>query len=148
MATHRSFTSLSIALETTAEEIETNAARIMREAAGSVHEVVVERTPVDTGRAISNWIISIGSRAGHTRTPLVPGRKGSTAFENRAWAVDRGRRKLSLFDDPMRRIVISNNLDYIQKLNSGSSRQAPAGFVEAGVVAGVTSIRGARLLRR
>lgn len=148
MAVHNSFTSLSLALETTAENIEKNAAEIVRDVGGAVHEVVVEHTPVDTGRALSNWLISIGGRAGHTREPFAPGRKGSTAFENRSYTIDRGRRKLSLYRDPERDLVISNNIHYIRKLNQGSSRQAPAGFVEAATLAGVTSIRGARLLRR
>lgn len=148
MATHKSFTAFSIALETTAENIEKNAAKLVREAAGSVHEVVVERTPVDTGQAISNWILSIGNRAGYTRRPFEPGSKGSTALENRSWAIEKGRQTLLRYNNPNSQVAITNNLHYIGELNNGSSQQAPAGFVEAAVMSGVTSIRGARLLRR
>jgi len=38
------------------------------------------------------------------------------------------------------RIWISNNLDYIQRLNEGHSTQAPAGFVEAAIQVGTRTV--------
>lgn len=103
-------------------------------------------TPVDTGRARSNWIVSLGSPVRDERPPFFEGSKGSTGAQNAQVAIQEGSDTIQgrqLGQD----IWISNNVKYIGKLNEGSSAQAPAGFVEAAIRRAVDAgIRAVRLL--
>ena len=80
---------------------------------------LVEQTPVDTGRARSNWFASIGSPSGQTTEQTSP-----QTFDNKS-IYDRYKLNQTIF--------ITNNLPYIVPLNNGTSQQAPAGFVDATV---------------
>jgi hypothetical protein len=89
-----------------------------------IHGRLVEDTPVDTGWARSNWLPSVG-----TPKREVVGKPSSL----NAGAADSGRSEVvdwKIADGP---IYITNNVPYIQRLNTGSSKQAPAGFVESAV---------------
>lgn len=110
-----------------------NAAQIARRAALAVDQTVVFATPVDTGRARSNWQVRLGQAAGGT----LP--EPSSAEGGAQRAVSEGQRVIPQFKGDGE-IHITNNLDYIQKLNEGSSAQAPEGFVEIAVQAGVSSV--------
>lgn len=110
---------------------------------------VTQVTPVDVGEALSNWIISLDAPSVETIPAFAPSPKGRvkdgkwqhavdpvvTAQNNlpsvlsAATAVLAGR-------VPGQPIYISNNLPYIQKLNEGSSEQAPAGFVDRAIILG------------
>lgn len=84
---------------------------------------MVQKTPVDTGRARGNWQISVGQdNTGEvSRDDKRPqGSKPSFLSEEAS--------KLSACkgDDT---IYISNNLPYIKNLEYGSSKQAPNGMV-------------------
>ena len=80
---------------------------------------IVLRTPVDTGRARGNWQTAIArpltgqletvDKAGHATIT-----KGLQAVSNLP---------------PYSVVWLSNNLDYIEFLEEGSSRQAPEGMV-------------------
>src|SRR5210317_1151701 len=76
-------------------------------------------TPVDTGRARNSWTLT-----------KVPGEFANT-LEARAGTSS------SLLDPPSRLeiepLYLTNGVDYISKLNEGSSRQAPARFIESTV---------------
>lgn len=79
---------------------------------------LILRTPVDTGRAKSNWQVGIGE---------VP--DGVLARTNPSGALSDGERALS----EMRGLPIVslvNNLPYIERLEQGHSKQAPAGMLE------------------
>lgn len=102
-----------------------------------VDQAVVLATPVDTGRARSNWRVSAGAPDGNVREPYVPGEGGSTAAQNTRAALAQGREAIAGAGANVRAIYISNNLPYIQPLNDGSSAQAPAGFVELAVQRGI-----------
>ncbi len=92
-----------------------------------VDQTLAITTPVDTGRARANWLPSLN-------TPDVrivePGQKSS---------IDATLKAYKITDT----ILISNNLPYIQKLNNGSSKQAPAGFVDAALQVGKNAVKGA-----
>jgi hypothetical protein len=90
----------------------------------SVHAELVKNTPVDTGRARSNWWPEINSISVEIREP-------DNASSSSAQAVSVAQR--FKMDDTA---YISNNLPYIRRLNDGHSQQAPAGFVEAAVQIG------------
>lgn len=81
---------------------------------------VIPNTPVDTGQARSNWNVGIGGPDYSTRP--TEGRSGSNALQ-------RGVRKAKSAKNGQG-IHISNGLPYINRLNNGWSKQAPAGFVE------------------
>ena len=85
----------------------------------NVQAELVEATPVDTGFAAANWQLTIGEPADGT-VDL----SGSVA-DLAGYTIDQG----SVFS--------TNNASYIQRLNAGSSTQAPAGFVELAIAAGV-----------
>lgn len=63
------------------------------------------RMPVDTGRARGSW--------GHAAPPAAPGEG--------IWLEDEGRLM----------ITQGSRVEYIEYLNQGSSKQAPAGFIDA-----------------
>ncbi len=109
---------------------------------------VVERTPVDTGRARSNWTVTLRSPAlglrwafspipSRWRRPYGPGgSRGETA--NLQAAVRQGNAVLAgLQSSEHMSTFISNNLPYILRLTRGWSNQSPTGLIIGGVRAGV-----------
>ena len=98
---------------------------------------LIQTTPVDTGWARANWVPSlttfdtdpVGERSpdGVTTVPQSAGLAAATTFRLRHG-----------------RIHITNNVSYIGELNDGTSQQAPAGFVQGAVQAGVAALRGFR----
>lgn len=66
---------------------------------------VKEEMPVDTGRARASW--------GHQTDPAEPG-DGIWNEDARSMSIEQG-----------------SNVEYIEALNEGHSRQAPAGFIDA-----------------
>lgn len=93
-------------------------------------------TPVDTGFASSNWIASIGSPYSGLAGSREDAENGvlSTLSQQR-FAEILGAKKL--FTKP---VHVTNNVEYINLLNDGSSRQAPAGFVQNAISGAVTSL--------
>ena len=87
----------------------------------NVHQRIVQKTPVDTGRARSNWLPSIGSPA------------TGTVGVSRSLAVQ-ARRVFNKKSVPFgTNLYIANNLPYIERLNQGYSKQAPMHFVEMAI---------------
>ena len=80
---------------------------------------VIVNTPVDTGRARANWQVAINSVP--TGTLELSDKDGTAAIS----AADAAVSGLKAGDT----IYLANNLPYIQKLEDGSSTQAPAGMV-------------------
>lgn len=84
-------------------------------------------TPVDTGWARANWIPNIG---GPVKAP-----RGSRSAVGRASASqERGvATVLTSYTVAKGKVYISNPVPYIVFLNEGSSRQAPAGFIQRAI---------------
>jgi hypothetical protein len=80
---------------------------------------IVERTPVDTGRARGNWNFSIGTVDGSTTEDTD---KTGTVTISKI----RSGTKAAKFGDT---VYIANGLPYIHRLEYGWSKQAPAGMV-------------------
>lgn len=113
------FASLGKYLKVASVEITTNASKLVRLGALEIDKRLVLATPVDTGRARSNWLIGINrSRTETEETILSP-----------AGAIARGAATIAT-SRPGDAIWISNNLDYIDALNRGWSQQAPPGYVD------------------
>lgn len=127
--------------------IETNATKLQKQTAIAVDQTVVLATPVDTGRARSNWIAQGGYPARQTVDPYAPGTGlGRSEGANAQAALEQGRAAIESAR-PGIDLYISNNLPYIKKLNEGHSAQAPAGFVEKAIKAGIRIVRKARLVK-
>jgi len=97
---------------------------------------LIERTPVDLGWARANWVPSIGApyTGGATDNPADGAIAGATAAQSNGVA--------SMFGYRLSRgaAFISNNVPYVTLLNQGSSDQAPAGFVQDAIKAGIRSL--------
>jgi len=122
-----------------------NADRLVRRCALAADQALVVSTPVDTGRARSNWLVSLDQPVTSPREEYFPGAEGSTGGPNAQAAIDQGRRVIETYDgdSPGASIYIANNLPYIGRLNEGWSAQAPAGFVEQAVMLGIEAVRTA-----
>lgn len=125
--------------------VERNATALVRKVALSVDSTVVMSTPVDTGRARSNWQVELGKPARGVIDAHVPGAEGSTAGPNAQISLALGAAAIATYKGG-ETIHLTNNLPYIGALNRGHSAQAPAGFVESAVLDGVAQVRGAKLL--
>jgi hypothetical protein len=84
---------------------------------------VVNKTPVDTGRARGNWQTTLGDPATGTLDTTDPGGNQTIA---------RGSNTVTT-SDPFSVIWLSNNLPYIERLENGYSQQAPNGMVSTTV---------------
>lgn len=129
-----------------AARIEKGVERTIRKVALVVDQAIVMATPVDTGRARSNWIVSIGGPSTDIKPAYVPGEGGASGAANAAKAIEQAAGEIAKFKLAQHSIHITNNLPYIARLNDGYSAQAPAGFVQKGVRAGVDAVKNTRLL--
>lgn len=77
-------------------------------------------TPVDTGRARWGWYLSV--KAPSPETP-PEGKYGAPKINERMQAINEN---FTISDT----LYLTNNVPYVPKLNNGSSKQAPARFVE------------------
>lgn len=125
--------------------VEANAPAIARRVALAVDQVLVLATPVDKGRARSNWQVRIGAPTEGVREAFSPGEKGSTGAANAQAQIAHAQAVVASYPGGSS-IHITNNLPYIQRLNDGWSAQAPAGFVEASVQAGVRAVQNSKIL--
>lgn len=132
-------------MEKVSKTISKNVDRTVRRCALAIDATVVLATPVDTGRARSNWQVELGHSIDTTREPYSEGSEGSTAGPNARAAIEQGRTAIAAYkaNGTNASIHITNNLSYIGKLNDGHSAQAPAGFVEEAVMVGVNAVRSA-----
>jgi len=89
-------------------------------------QAIVSATPFDTGRAKSNWLMSLG-------TPDESINESSISL-NGSYSTQLAASVLSSYPaDSLPDIWICNNLPYIARLNDGWSQQAPAKFVEVAI---------------
>lgn len=135
----------------TADRLPRAVAAVVTAVGKAVSYNVIDRTPVDTGEARSNWLPSLGVPIRGTIAPYTPYPKyshgngrgtGETANASAAKARVDGALKAR---QPGQTFIIQNNVDHIGELNSGSSKQAPALFVELAVQAGVRTLNGLQL---
>ena len=104
---------------------------------------LIESTPVDTGWARANWVAGIGKPL----LPLQPEGGRRTSGEVHSAAARQSNATVGVLRYTLRhgRVFMSNNVSYIEALNSGHSAQAPAGFVQQAIRKAVTvDIRGFR----
>lgn len=110
--------------------------RIVRRVALAVDQALVTATPVDTGRARSNWIVTIGRAS--TETTENIDKSGSGALEQGSAVVG----GYTVARGP---IFFSNNVPYIGFLENGSSAQAPNGMVAGAIQVATVIARNERV---
>ena len=92
-------------------------------------------TPIDTGWASANWLYGsdITSTNPVASKQTVP-RALSTQYNSLGLLINRNKRDYSSY-------YIYNNVPYIYKLNTGTSKQAPRMFVQKAIQRGVKSAK-------
>lgn len=112
--------------------IEAAASNVAVDVAQSIVGTLAFTTPVDTSNALSNWRATLDAPASDTIGPHFLGSRGSTK-KSSATATYEGARPVLAKKKPSQPIYITNNVDYITKLNED---HAQAGFVERAVLLG------------
>lgn len=158
-------------MEKRAANVVAGAAKVARAVATRIGEEVVYDTPVDTGTARSNWIMTIDEIATYTIPAYVPypkthhdiyehragqkaagyvhalgtGDKEETA--NASAALAQHAAAIEQYDALFNHtIYIANNVIYMGRLNEGYSPQTEAGFVMRAVEVGVAAAARISLL--
>ena len=140
MAKSRGFGQFGRRMVFVGKTVAKNSEKAVRRAALAMDAVAVGTTPVDTGRARGNWIVSIGNP--DLRIVDIEGSDTGQA------AIEQGRGTIGRWKLRQGPIFISNSLPYIQALDSGSSAQAPSGMTDQAIKAGQFELKKARLLKR
>lgn len=98
---------------------------VVRKLATDILTSVVERTPVDTGRARANWNVSLNRVDTSVSVTTIDASGQKTIYVGNA-AISKWQ--------PDDSIVIANSLPYIRRLEYGWSKQSPAGMVRVTLV--------------
>lgn len=109
--------------------------RKVGESAFAAFSAIVIASPVLTGHFRNNWQVSLNER----KTSILEGtdksgqntiRKNQPVFAN--YKMGRG--------ESASKIIFSNNVPYAIRLNEGHSKQAPSGFVQRALRAGIKAL--------
>jgi hypothetical protein len=84
---------------------------------------LIQRTPVDTGRARGGWITTVGAPS--TQVGGEDDKQGDSTLKKSVAALS----NLT----PFQVIYITNNVEYIEVLENGHSKQAPRGMLKTTV---------------
>lgn len=142
MAKKTSPRSFAQRLRAFADDIPKQQNEIKKEFARECLVTVIGDTPVDTGQARGNWIVTIDSKDDKT---LLPGPFGPSKYSARSGystkgsktrggdqAITLGLNKIRTVK-PGQKIELQNNLPYIARLDEGYSSQAPANFFKIAI---------------
>lgn len=150
----------SVRIDRRADNLAREVNKVVRNVALAVDQKVVLATPIDTGRARSNWLVSLGApredviepygrslyydseTRGQVTGPIGP--RGGGAGINGKGALAQARAALAPLRNSRRAtqpVFITNNVAYIGRLNDGYSAQAPAMFVQQSIDIGLQTAR-------
>lgn len=110
-------------LEKFAEDIDAEIQTVIRKVVIALHDKIVERTPVDTGRARASWGIEEDTPGSFEQDEDYFNPSGADSDAKLAQA------EVRRDFDPYTIFWIFNNLPYILALEYGHSTQAPTGMV-------------------
>ena len=99
------------------EDVIANSALEYKATAFEMFSQVIQKTPVDTGRARANWNISTGN-------PNLRTTESTQASSD-----------LPEIGNDFPTVFISNGLDYVVGLEEGRSKQSPAGIINPALAA-------------
>lgn len=105
------------------------ASDIKKQFARTLVEELIYETPIDTSQALSNWTIGIDTSPNSFIAAHSPGMWGSTFVASSSQAISLAHALIATAGT-RQSIWIANNTPYIIDLNNGSSRQAPAMYIE------------------
>lgn len=108
-----------------------------------VDRALVTTTPVDTGRARSNWIVTTGSPATGEIVETNP--EDASYDRTGGEALAQARAVLEKYAVEQGPVHITNNVPYIGRLDRGHSRQAPNGMTADAVLIGLRAAKRARI---
>ncbi len=120
-----------------AQQVEVGASDAVKSAALIINQVVILETPVKSGHARANW--QIGLVAPITKEIDDEDKAGAATIARNNTLIRARTNKVD--------IILSNNVPYINRLNEGSSSQAPAGFVQLAVLAAVAVLVKTRVFK-
>jgi hypothetical protein len=142
-------TDLAVQLEAMADSLPAQVNEVKQEAAAAILFDLTQTTPVDVGKALSNWQVSLDEPNEAPIEAHVPSVKGRWIGNQWVHSVEpdvtRGLNAPPTYDvgeaiiksaQPGESIFITDAVPYIQRLNEGYSDQAPAGFVERAIIIG------------
>lgn len=112
-------------LASIADELQADYNTLVRRFVFGVYSRVIRKSPVDTGRFRGNWIISIGKPLATTFDQF--NKNASVFINNNPAAIE------SFNVDRDSKLIIQNNLPYAEKLEQGSSKQAPSGMLDISI---------------
>ena len=116
-----------------------NSVEVANQYALAIQKELLQNTPVDTAKAISNWTVTLDRPHDAEEPTYFVGMKGSSREASIRSAYDQA--KTALSDRRYgQRIFITNTAPYILRLNDGYSMQAPAGFIEDSVYAAIYKV--------
>jgi hypothetical protein len=106
-------------------EIPKEFANLMREVVVDLYTGIVQDTPYLTGRSKASWTIGIGAPI------FIDQGKDWFSGAQAAEAIAFGHvvKLASLDENPFQKVFLANGVPYIDRLEEGSSRQAPDGMV-------------------
>ncbi|MBX9636149.1 MAG: hypothetical protein K2Q14_07010 [Gammaproteobacteria bacterium] len=139
---------LSKRLREHGETISVNLNKKTKGVARAIDTLIVKAMPVDTGRARSAVVVTVGEPSFiQTSQAYVPGSKGSTSGANTQAAIDQA--ESALRDRELgEEIHININIPYIDDLNRGYSPQASPGFIQQAITDGVSTESGVSVLEK
>lgn len=107
--------------------------KLLRSFGVEFYRQVTIATPVDTGRARYSWTCAVDRPDFTITAPAPDGWEGQSSGGAAYYSLDATRAANYFTPDKVHAdstIYVANALPYIEKLNNGYSRQAPARFVE------------------
>lgn len=127
--------------------------------ASTILNDLTQVTPVDTGEAVSNWLVTLDSPAlALVLAPYAPSKKGRVksgvwvhavdpqiTFQANAPVAFQAGLAVIKTKQPGQSIFITNSSPHIGLLDAGSSSQAPAGFVDRAIILGEQVTKNAKL---
>lgn len=126
MANSKNFEKFGLQLDGIKQSLFNDVNQVVKAAALKLFTGVVMKTPVDQGTARASWVIGIGGEAkaaGQVSGGKTQGAPLSGSELEEAGKLGAGGNLLG------QKIIISNRLPYILRLEEGYSDQAPSGMV-------------------
>jgi hypothetical protein len=149
MAIIRPVRDLPIVVERVAKLHAKGVESVIKRAAKAALKSLVNGTPVDTGRARSNWQVELDGTIVGEVEPFAPGSKlGISERANARAAISAGNIVIDRFSEANIAIFIGNNVPYIGLLNDGHSDQQPGAFVEIAVLFAQAEARSQNIVKR
>ena len=131
----RDIAGFSADLKKFSKMLDIDVSKVRRKIVLDLSKGIINRTPVDTGRAAASWNVSDG--APNISVAAAGGQGGQAA---RAAALSRAAQ--THFQDPFATSYIVNALPYIERLEFGYSKQAPTGMVRISLAEVEAGIKG------